>query len=85
MRRSLLTAELLDVINGEEYLSELLVLTLFLLKCLFLIVHQGTFLSFDLVILQCQVGDVVVERHDFGLHAPLIIDDLTVFIFVVSG
>ena len=61
MRRSLLTAELLDIINGEEYLSELLVLTLFLLKRLFLIVQQGTFLSFDLVILKSQVGDVVVE------------------------
>ena len=85
MRSSLLTTELLDVINGEEYLSKLLVLTLFLLTRLFLIVQQGTFLSFDLVILKRQVGDVIVERHDLSLHAPLIIDDLTVFIFVVSG
>ena len=46
---------------------------------------QGAFLSFDLVILKSQVGDVVVERHDLGFHAPLIIDDFTVFIFVVSG
>ena len=84
MRSSLLTTELLDVINGEEYLSKLLVLTLFLLTRLFLIVQQGTFLGFNLVILQRQVGDVVVERHDLSLHAPLIIDDLTVFIFVVS-
>ena len=61
MRSSLLTTELLDVINGEEYLSKLLVLTLFLLTRLFLIVQQGTFLGFNLVILQRQVGDVVVE------------------------
>ena len=82
---SLLTAEILDVINGEEYLRELCDLTFFLLFRLLVIVQQGTFLSFDLVILQCQVGDVVVERHDLGLHAPLIIVDLTVFIFIVSG
>ena len=61
MRSSLLTAEFLDVINGEEYLSKLLVLPLFLLTRLFLIVQQGTFFGFDLVILQRQVGDVVVE------------------------
>ena len=61
MRSSLLTTELLDVINGEEYLSKLLVLPLFLLTRLFLIVQQGTFLGFNLVILQRQVGDVVVE------------------------
>ena len=47
--------------------------------------QQGAFLSFDLVILKSQVGDVVVERHNLGFHAPLIIDDFTVFIFVVSG
>ena len=85
MGRFLHTTELLDVINGEEYLRKLLILTVNLLLFLLRIIQQGAFLSFDLVILKSQVGDVVVERHNLGFHAPLIIDDFTVFIFVVSG
>ena len=54
-----------------------------LLTSFFLLTQKGIFLSFDLVILQVQVGDDILERHNFGLHGPLIVDNFTTFVLQV--